>query len=147
MAAVFDRAGVQFDYPENWTVTDDQFSESVRLVSLESPGGGVWSLEVFSEWINPWRSTEEVVKTFQSDYQNLESEAASEDIGKFQLVGYDLHFYCLDFLVSAQTRSFYANGKTYVFVYQAEDREFETLESVFRAMMTSLVNRIPAPAQ
>lgn len=141
MPAQYNRAGIQFEYPENWQLTDDQFADSAHYVSLESPGGGYWSLQVFPRWVDPEAASDEVRKTLLEEYESLESVEAKEQIDDIEATGYDMHFYCLDFVVACKTRSFYAGGKTFVVVYQAEDRDFDQLEPVFQAMMISLLRR------
>ena len=63
-----------------------------------------------------------------------------EEIEGTHSVGYDLLFYCLDFIVSAKVRSFSLDGRTYVLLSQAEDSEFERISPVFSAITTSLLN-------
>ena len=58
-----------------------------------------------------------------------------------ELVGYDLNFYCLDLTNTAQIRAFRRNEKIYLVLFQAEDREYEHIEPVFRAMTRSLVQQ------
>lgn len=144
VVATFNRAGVQFDYPENWSIIDDQFTDAARVVSLESPGGAMWTLQVTAEWTSPWKLAQQVVETLRGEYENVESESVEETIDNVEVVGYDMHFYCLDFVVAAKARSFYSGGKTFVVWYQAEDRDFDGLEPVFFAMMTSLIRKSSA---
>lgn len=144
VVATFNRAGVQFDYPENWTVIDDQFTDATRVVSLESPGGAMWTLQVTAEWTSPWKLAQQVVETMRGEYDSVESESAEEKVEEVEVVGFDMSFYCLDFVIAAKTRSFYSSGKTFVVWYQAEDRDFDALEPVFRAMLTSLIRKSSA---
>ena len=73
-------------------------------------------------------------------YEDLEAEPVTEDLWEVPATGYDLHFFCLDFLVTSRIRSFYAGSSTCVLTCQAESREFEKQEMVFQAMTKTLLS-------
>jgi hypothetical protein len=50
-----------------------------------------------------------------------------------------MNFYCLDLTNTALVRGFRTADATCIILYQAEDREFATVEPVLRAMTTSLL--------
>ncbi len=138
MPAVYDKHGVRFMYPENWRVTDEVAGGSHHEVSLQTPGGGFWSLHVYAQPAEPEAVTEEVVKSMRQEYDSLEAQTASETIADEQAVGYDMDFFCLDLLVTARARAFLHDAKTFLILYQAENREFDEVEPVFRAITASL---------
>ena len=43
----YDKAGIKFDYPGNWNITEDDQLEDVRFVILESPGDGIFIIQVY----------------------------------------------------------------------------------------------------
>ncbi len=63
------------------------------------------------------------------------------------LVGYDLNFFFLDLTNTARIRCVGTERATYTVFCQAEDREFERIEPVFRAMTTSLLGTFPIGPQ
>ena len=72
--------------------------------------------------------------------ESLESTAISEQFDDTEVLGYEMFFYCFDFLVCARALSVRADdGKVYLILWQAEDRDFSQVESVFRAITTSLL--------
>ena len=53
-----------------------------------------------------------------------------------------MYFCCLDFVVRARVLATRVAVQTFVLEWQAEDREFESLEPVFRAISTSLFSNL-----
>lgn len=139
MPASYNRLDIRFIYPENWTVSDEQFDEWPHGVTLQSPGGAFWEVQLYPAETDPEDLVAKVLDAMQEEYADLESQAVTEDLGDSPTVGLDLRFFCLDFLVTAQVRSFSAEAGTYLFIYQAENREFDRQEAVFQAITQSLL--------
>ncbi len=140
MVARFDRHGIRFQYPENWQVSDDSNETGRCCITLQSPNSGFWMLQLFDDGRNPEKLIAEVLRSVRQEYDSVEAALVHEPIQDTQTVGYDMQFYCLDFVVSAKVCSFELGDKTCVVLYQAEDREFDELKQVFLAITTSLCN-------
>ena len=140
MTAVYDKLGVRFLYPENWRIDDEQLADWPHSVSVQSPGSGFWSLHIYRAAVEPARVAAEVLQTMRAEYAGLEATPVTEQIGPAEAVGYDMDFCCLDFIITSKTRSLRVGKWTYLMLYQAENREFEQLQDVFRAMTLSLLN-------
>jgi hypothetical protein len=138
MPAVFDRLGVHFQYPENWTLeaADEADGEEITVYS---PDGAFWSLTIHERG-DPKELMDLVVDAMREEYDELDSEAVDESFAGQELTGYDLNFYCLDLTNTAQIRAFSRGAKTYLLVWQAEDRDFDHVCPVFRAITTSLIH-------
>lgn len=139
MVAKFDRNGVAFQYPENWQLTDDSGQASACCVTLQSPRSGFWMLQAFEANERPEGFAAAVLEEVRSEYDLVEANSVNEPICDVDTSGYDIQFYCLDFVVRASVRSFAVGPKTYVILCQAEDREFDEIGPVFLAMTTSLL--------
>jgi hypothetical protein len=140
MYATYEKFGVRVFYPENWTVNDEQLEEWPRSVSLQSPHGAYWELQVYPTRISPARLIKQALKAMEEIYEDLEAEAVTEELWKVTATGYDLHFFCLDFLVTSRIRSFYTGSRTCLLTCQAESREFDRQQPVFSAMTKSLLD-------
>lgn len=141
MSKTYDNIGLRFRYPENWEIGEESASSFPLSVSLETPGGGFWSAQVF-DTSDPHETTMEILKTMREEYKQLEADSVIETIDPHQLCGFDLHFYCLDLLVSASIRGVTLPGshpRCLVVMYQAEDREFDRLQPVFAAILIDLL--------
>jgi hypothetical protein len=141
MSAVFDKLGIRFQYPENWTLETDDATPGRQSISVYSPGGGFWSVLAHLPDDDPTQLAATALEAMQREYDELDVEEVSEEIGDVELTGYDLNFYCLDLTNTASIRAFNNQRGSYLVICQAEDRDFERLSLVFQAMTTSLLMR------
>ena len=140
MTAHYTNLGVEFLYPENWEIIEEDAVSWPRTVSLQSPDGGFWALMIYRGGDKgPVDLMEEVLSTMQQEYEELESSKVCEQFNHVHMNGYDMCFYCLDFVVSARALGVCLGDQTLLTIWQAEDREFGRLEQVFRAITTSLL--------
>jgi len=140
MVATYEKFGIRVLYPENWTVQDEQLEDWPRSVSIQSPQGAYWELQVYPSRINPVRVIKQALTAMEQIYGDLEAEPVTEELWEVAATGYDLHFFCLDFLVTSRIRGFYAGSRTCVLTCQAESREFDRQQAVFSAMTKSLLD-------
>jgi len=144
MVAIYENFGVRFLYPENWTVQDEQLEAWPRSVSLQSPNGAYWELQVYPSGTSPGQLVKQALTAMRGIYEDLEAEAVTEELWKVTARGYDLQFFCLDFLVTSRIRSFHAGAHTCLLTCQAESREFDHQQRVFDAITKSLLDEKPA---
>jgi hypothetical protein len=142
MPARFEGLGLQFQYPENWTLDDSDALLGRKSVTVYSPGGAFWSVAVHSGSADPAKLTKAVVDTMRQEYAALEAEEVSEILAGHDLIGYDLSFYYLDLTNTAQIRSLQLGHATYTIFCQADDKEFKQIHMVFQAISTSLFNEL-----
>ena len=140
MPCQFNRLGISFQYPENWTLDEEETLAGKRSVTVYSPGGAFWSVSVHPRSADPARLAKAVVKAMTAEYEDLDSEAAQETVGGRSLVGYDLTFFFLDFTNTAAIRCVQTERATLVVFCQAEDHEYDAVRRVFLAMTTSLLD-------
>ncbi len=139
MPTLFDKLGIQFLYPENWTLDEGEAMAGERAVTVYSPEGAFWSVMLHPPAIDPRQLVLEVMAAMKEEFTDFEAEPAGETIEGVELSGYDMNFYCLDLTNTALVRGFRTPEATCIILYQAEDREFATIEPVFRAMTVSLL--------
>lgn len=138
MVAVYEKHGIQFMYPENWSLSEEDTSWP-REVSVESPGGGFWALHLYSPPEDAQRLTDDVLDAMRAEYDPVESEEVEEQVAGVTAVGHDLTFFYLDLLITCRVRGFTLGDKTFVLITQAEDRDYQQLAPVFQAMTVNLV--------
>ena len=142
MVATYEKFGIRVLYPENWTVSDEQLEDWPRSVSIQSPQGAYWELQVYPSRINPARLIKQTLAAMEQIYEDLEAEPVTEELWEVAATGYDLHFFCLDFLVTSRIRSFHTGSRTCLLTCQAESREFDRQAAVFSAMTKSLLDEV-----
>ena len=72
-------------------------------------------------------------------YPDLEVLPAKETIEGVEAKGVDIAFFYLDLLVEAKIRCVKTPSGVILWHYQAESRELDSMEPVFRAIATSLL--------
>lgn len=142
MSAVYENFGLSFMYPENWQLSDEsgEVDAGAKTVTVNSPGGGFWTVAVYEPAEDPQSLADQFRVTMEGEYEGLEAQPMEETIGKATATGYDMDFYCLDFVVSARVRALRVGKRTFVLSCQAESREFDQVAPVFEAMNYSLLN-------
>lgn len=140
MSASYENFGIRFRYPENWSVTDEQRDDWPRSVSIQSPSGAYWELQLYPSRMSPARLSKQALEAMRQVYEDLEFRAVTEELGTIHAKGYDLDFFCLDFLVSSRIRCFRVGSRTCLLTCQAESREFERHQPVFAAITKSLLD-------
>jgi len=142
MPAKFRKMGIAFQYPENWTLDEEDALSGRRSVTLYSPGGGFWSVSIHPRSADPGELARAAVEAMKQEYGELEVVEAQQSVAGRELTGYDLNFYCLDLTNTAQVRCLKTDRAVYTIFCQAEDREFDQIELVFRAMTASLLGEL-----
>ena len=140
MPARFDKLGISFQYPENWTLDDSDALLGRKSVTVYSPGGAFWSVAIHSGSATPAKLAAAVLDAMKKEYPGLEVDETIETVAGHDLIGYDLAFYYLDLINTAVVRSLRVGQISYTIFCQAEDRDFAKVRMVFQAMTTSLVS-------
>jgi hypothetical protein len=137
---VYTGPGFQFRYPSGWTIeeerTDDQFTVSVFPDSEE--GTTAWSVTLLFDRPAPQSAVRAVLRAYESEYDDLDSYPADEQISGRKAVGRDLEFLCLELTNSAGVRAFRTKDFTAMVIFQATDNELDTVLPSFRMMTGSL---------
>ncbi len=139
MPSTYDKQGVRFLYPDNWVLDEEDSPAGSPSVTVQSPGGAFWSLAIHDPTTDPRDLAAAALEALQIEYPDSESEAVTERIGGQSIEGYDFHFFYLDFVSTAAIRGLRTANASCLVLCQAEDREYDELGVVFRAITTSLL--------
>ena len=132
----FDRFGLAFDFPDDWSIEVDDDESGVTSTS---PGGGFWSVSAYSDAGSPEELATAVADQMRQEFRDLDVEPADDEIAGRHLAGYDFNFYCLDLTNTATVRALDSEGRAYVLFCQADDREWDRIAPIFAAMTTSFL--------
>ncbi len=142
MPLEFDKLGICFQYPDNWSLTEEDALAGCQSVTVYSPGGGFWSVAIHPPATDPGELASAALEAMEEEYEGLESEEVRETVVGREMVGHDLNFHCLDLTNTACVRSVSTGRATLTIFCQAEDREMERIQPVFQAMTISLMQNI-----
>ena len=145
MPGVYDKMGIRFLYPDNWTLDEDEALQGNRSVTVHSPGGAFWSITLHAADTDPAELAQAALEALQSEYPESESEEVFEQIGPQSIAGYDFSFFYLDFVNTALIRGFRTPSASCLVLCQTEDRELDALGPVFQAITTSLLSAGEVP--
>ena len=134
----YSQAGLKFDYPADWELGEEETDGWPRSVSFQV-GGGYWTVYLYPPHMDSMPLIEEACQLFKTEYKDLEIHESQEIIGDCLADGYDLSFFCLDFLVEAQVRAVEAPSGTLLWMCQAEGEDFEERKASFRKVAESLL--------
>ena len=135
----FDRFGLAFDYPDNWSVDISDSGGRHAAVTVQSPEGAFWSVSGHAPGGDASELAAAVLGQMTDEYRELDSETAEDEVAAHRLLGYDMNFYCLDLTNTAQVRTLETPAAIYLLFCQAEDRDWDRLAPVFAAMTASFV--------
>lgn len=135
----FHRLGIDFSYPDSWSVDTDDARDGLASVTVYAPEGGFWSVSGHATGGRPVELAEAVVAEMRAEYRDLDAETAADDVAGATLRGFDMNFYCLDLTNTAQVRTLATPTAVWLLFCQAEDREWERVAPVFAAMTASFV--------
>ena len=139
MSGVFNEHGVRFMFPENWTMINEASSDAIVDVMLQAPSGAFWTIQTFPGEMQSSALLETAIASLKLEYEDLEVTAQKIDIAGNLGFGFELSFFCLDFLISGRLFAFVKADRIHLVLYQAELREFVAVEPIFRAITTSLL--------
>ena len=139
MTAIYEKLGVQFMYPENWEIMDEDPTSEPRSLAAHNETGAFWSVTIYGTAVDDDEIADAALEALREEYEDLEVEPVAEDIGDFLASGYDVHFYVQQLVAAARIRTLRQGDQTLLLLCQAEDREFERLADVFHAMTLSLL--------
>jgi hypothetical protein len=143
--------GIECTYPENWQLSEDRENDRLVSFTLQSPNTAFMSVYVSRDQGRATELIEEMTEMLSAEYEEVESASIDPEslnmgtlnLGKLadDLIVVDLNFYYLDLLVTTRLIAFSQADRTVLVQCQAEDREFETLEMVFKAMLISMLQK------
>lgn len=143
MTARFNSLGIEFMYPENWELSQEEDTRFPRTVSVHSPHGSFWSVSTYPLSEDPVQVVEDYVDAIRKEYDEIEIEVVESDDPLPEVetdVSLDLNFYCLDLLVTISIFAFRFGDFTMLVHYQGESRDFDSNRAVFSAITQSLLS-------
>ena len=147
MTKIYQGLGLSCMYPENWSLTEDTDEGRVVAFTLESPTAAFMTVTEYPWTVAPREALEQAEEIMKAEYDNVEYEEIDPqlELDSKPLADSragDAHFYYLDLLIVSRFVAFTVDRKTFLVQIQSEDRDFESLEMVFKAMLFSMLKSI-----
>lgn len=139
MTAVFEKHGLNFQYPENWELQHEVNDGQSVEIQLVAPSGAFWSLLAFPDDEAAESLMKQILESLEQQYDSVEYVEANEMFGNVEASGFDVHFFCLDLLIATRLRYFKGPSHHMILMCQAENRELEQMDLVFKAITISML--------
>jgi hypothetical protein len=137
MSKTFAAAGIRFQYPDDWVITEDRGPEELTITVTDGQTAQ-WSITLMRESPQPTHVLKEAVQVFREEYDGLDVEERNLNIANHEALAADLDFECFELLNCAFLRAFQTERYTVLVLYQATDHEIPTLGPVFDSINNSL---------
>jgi hypothetical protein len=135
MPECYQGIGISMLYPENWKLEEEPMNQAV---SLESPEGAFMVITRLGAEQNPTAALSDALSTMNAEYEEIEAEPLAREIASITLIGQMLRFVYLDLIIASQVLTVSAPTDHYLIQIQAEDRQYDKLQPVFDALLTSM---------
>jgi hypothetical protein len=134
--------GISFQYPENWSLDEEDVLAGEKSVTVYSPSGAFWSISIYPSMTDLGTLASHAWEAIKEEYGDTDVEEIRESVSGHELTGLDMNFFCMDLTSTAKIRCLQTPRAVYAIFFQAEDKELETLERVFAAITVSLLRSL-----
>jgi hypothetical protein len=140
MIQSFERDGVRFQYPGNWTVeaTDGGPDEGGWTVSVQSPETAFLLVSLRPDADDPAQLADQTLEALRADYQELDSENVVETLGGVVAIGHDIDFLTVDTPITCRTRCLETPAGPLLLLAQTSEYDRPRNDPVLRAICASL---------
>jgi hypothetical protein len=147
MTKTYRGLGFSCMYPENWTVTEDTDADRLLAFTLESPSCAFMTVTEYPWTVTPADAIDQAYEVLRAEYDEVEFETRNPNLvmgGQSlpECVSGDCRFYYLDLMVISRLIAFVLDHRTVMIQIQAEDRDFDSLEMVFQAILVSMLQSV-----
>ncbi len=138
MAAVFERSGVKFQFPENWAVETEDSDSGGWTVAVQSPVTAFVVVSLRTDGQTATEVADEALTAIRAEYADAEAEAVVESLAGRPALGHDIDFLTLDTTTSCWTRCVDTADGPLLVLCQVSDFDRAVNEPVLNAITTSL---------
>jgi len=137
MSHLYRKHGIQFRYPDDWTLNEEEGEDQVTLTVSRDPAC-FWSLTLLADQPDPDEVLDEAIDAYREEYPDLEVSDVKAMVARRPAAACDIEFFCLELINTARLRAFQTPQHTIFLMYQMTDHEEGELDLVFDQMNKSL---------
>lgn len=141
----YNNFGIFFVYPSNWFLEESDMGTADGWIQLANGDGAFWLLKKYPFGTNPDDIARSVLKTMQTEYQDMEVDRFHKTLFTKAVTGFEMTFFYLDLMNSAQILCFEQDGLTYAVFWQTGNQlivlpeEEVPMDKVLEAVTLSLL--------
>jgi hypothetical protein len=136
----FERDGIRFQYPGNWTVeaTEGEPGEGGWTVSVQSPETAFLLVSLRPDADDPAQLADQTLEALRAEYQELDSENVVETLAGAVAIGHDVDFLTVDTPITCRTRCLDTSAGPLLVMAQTSEYDRPRNDPVLRAICASL---------
>lgn len=134
----FERDGVRFRYPGNWSVEAEDTDDGGWTVSVHSPEFAFMVVSLRPEASDPAQVVDETLAALRAEYKELDADDAIDAIAGRPAIGHDIDILSLDTAVSCRSRCVETPAGPLLVMAQSTDYDREQNDPVLQAVWASL---------
>jgi hypothetical protein len=136
MIATFDRSGVRFQYPSNWTLDVETDGDGWTAI-VQSPETAFVLVGLRPDADAAAELADEVLDTLRTEYEEIETEDVVVPFAGRPAIGHDVDFLTLDTAVNCRTRCVDTANGPLVVMCQVSHYDRDKNEAVLQAIEAS----------
>ncbi len=137
MIATFDRNGIRFQYPENWTI-DLEEGDEVWTATVQSQELAFILLSLRVDVEEPAMLADEALEAIKEEYKELDVENREGSVCGVPASGYEIQFLTVDTPITCQLRAVESPAGPLLIMSQFSEYDREKNEIVIDAILRSL---------
>jgi hypothetical protein len=137
MSLQFERSGVRFQYPDDWTLEQEE-NDNGWLATVSSPETAFLLVSYHTDVDDPAGLADMALEAMRESYPELESETVMETLAGLPAIGHDVDFVALDLTNSCRIRSLAGPEGCLLLLSQCTDEELSGNGNALRAIGASL---------
>lgn len=137
MPEKFEGQGLCFLFPETWKLEEDT---SAKAIIVESPTGSFVSISDCGENLDT--AFQEAQSLMAEEYEEIEKEPLEREFAGETFEGLVQRFVYLDLIITSTIWKIIKNDRQLLIQTQGEDRELQSQQIVFDAIVTSLLQNL-----
>lgn len=138
MIHTFERDGIRFQYPANWSLETDPDAEGGWSVVVQSPETAFLLVSLQRGALDPAQLADQTLETLKTEYKELDAENSVEQFAGQLAIGHNIDFLTLDTTVTCWTRCVNSPSGPVLVMGQVGESERERHEPVLRAIGASM---------
>ena len=134
----FDRDGVSFRYPANWSAEADEAGDGGWAVTVSSPQTAFVLVALRPDARDPADLADQTLDALRAEYKELDAENRAETVAGQLAIGHDIDFLTLDTPITCRTRCLETPAGPLLVMCQASEYDRDANDPVLRAVVASL---------